>query len=102
MRQLTAGQRSLVRYLTTFYFIWLGYFISVIMLLGGPTAAGANPKDLVWQIPVASAAMMGFQYRFALKTPEETRRDFWSYKVSNFAFAGILAITLVAVLTVDN
>jgi hypothetical protein len=101
MTELTSSQRSLVRYLAAFYFIWLGYFIAVIMLVGGPTYAGADTNDLLWQLPVAALAMIGFQYRFALKTPAEARQNFWSYRFSNLAFAGIVAITLIAIITVE-
>jgi hypothetical protein len=90
-----------MRYLLTFYAIWLGFFLTVILLVGGPAWIDERATDLVWQIPVGSAAMMSFQYRFALKTPSEARRNFWSYRFANLMFAGVVVITLVAVLTVD-
>jgi hypothetical protein len=101
MTEQTSHGLSVGRYLAIFYVIWLGFFVGVIMLLGGPTAAGADPKDLLWQLPISPLAVLGFQYRFALKTPEEARANFWSYKFSNLAFVGIVAITLIAIVSVD-
>jgi len=96
------SQRSIIRYLAAFYFIWLGYFVAVILLLGGPIAAvGSEAKHLVWRIPVMAAVMSTFQLRFAKWTPIEKRTDFWSYKAANLTFAGLVAVTLVCIVTLE-
>jgi hypothetical protein len=103
MKRLTDGQRSIARYLAAFYFIWLGFFGAVIMLLGGPTVAvGTEAKHLIWRIPLGAAAMLACHSRFARWTPVEQRTNFWSYKPANLTFAVIAAAILVAFATLRD
>jgi hypothetical protein len=102
MDRLTDSQRSLMRYLAAFYLIWLGFFVAVIMLLGGPTAAvGSEAKHLTWRIPIGAAVTLAFQSRFALWTPVEQRTTFLSYRPANLIFVAIVAVTLFLIVTLD-
>lgn len=102
MTPLTDSQRSIARYLAAFYLIWLGFFVAIIILLGGPmTAVGSEAKHLVWRLPLGAAAMLACHLRFALWTPVDQRTNFWSYKPANLAFAVVVAVTLVAFVTLD-